>query len=148
MKSLPKLTALALLVSLTGGMYSTAVFAAPNYEEIEERKNAKTKVMGERVGKKVAKAFELYNEDKVDEAIAELRELDPSDEFDKATVNRYLGQLYAQKENYAEAIKYTRQAVAPDVLNFKEQGDLMKLLGDLLLGTEKYADCVMKLIED
>lgn len=140
MKSLPKLTALALLVSLTGGMYSTAVFAAPNYKEIEERKNAKTKVMGERVGKKVAKAFELYNEDKVDEAIIELRELDPSDEFDKATVNRYLGQLYAQKENYAEAIKYTRQAVAPDVLNFKEQGDLMKLLGDLLLGTEKYAE--------
>ncbi|MEJ6476468.1 hypothetical protein [Pseudoalteromonas piscicida] len=140
MKSLPKFTALALLIALTGGMYSTSAAAAPNYEEIEKRKAAKTKIMGERVGKKVAKAFDLYNEEKVDEAIAMLRELDPSDEFDKATVNRYLGQLYAQKENYAEAIKYTRQAIAPDALNFKDQGDLMKLLGDLLLGTEKYAE--------
>ncbi|PAY02573.1 hypothetical protein CKO50_04170 [Pseudoalteromonas sp. HM-SA03] len=140
MKSLPKFTALALLIALTGGIYSESVSAAPNYEEIEKRKAAKTKIMGERVGKKVAKAFELYNEEKVDEAIAMLRELDPSDDFDKATVNRYLGQLYAQKENYGEAIKYTRLAIAPDALNFKDQGDLMKLLGDLLLGTEKYSE--------
>lgn len=140
MKSLPKFTALALLVALTGGIYSNSVSAAPNYEEIEKRKAAKTKIMGERVGKKVAKAFDLYNEEKVDEAIAMLRELEPSDDFDKATVNRYLGQLYAQKENYGEAIKFTRQAIAPDALNFKDQGDLMKLLGDLLLGTEKYAE--------
>ncbi|GEK09904.1 tetratricopeptide repeat protein [Pseudoalteromonas sp. SCSIO 43201] len=140
MKSLPKFTALALLIALTGGTYSGSVSAAPNYEEIEKRKAAKTKIMGERVGKKVAQAFDLYNEEKVDEAIAMLRELDPSDEFDKATVNRYLGQLYAQKENYAEAIKYTRQAIAPDALNFKDQADIMKLLGDLLLGTEKYAE--------
>ncbi|MBQ4814106.1 hypothetical protein J8M20_22260 [Pseudoalteromonas luteoviolacea] len=138
MKQMSKATALALMMSLAGGALSTAVVAAPDPAKIEERKKAKTKVMGERVGKKVIKAFDLYNEDKVDEAIAILLEIDASDEFDKATVNRYLGNLYAQKEEYKTAIKYIRQAIAPDVLNFKDQADLMKLLGDLLVGTEQY----------
>ncbi|WP_440053539.1 CDC27 family protein [Pseudoalteromonas sp. T1lg65] len=142
MKNLPKFTALALLVALTGALYSEAGFAAPNYEEIEKRKNAKTKLMGERVGKKVSKAFELYNEDKLDEAIAAFREIDPSDEFDKATVNRFLAQFYAQKENYEEAVKYTRLSVAPDVLNFNDQAQMMKLLGDLSRATEKYQDAI------
>ncbi|KNC65893.1 tetratricopeptide repeat protein [Pseudoalteromonas ardens] len=138
MKQMSKATALALMMSLAGGALSTAAFAAPDPAKIEARKNAKTKVMGERVGKKVIKAFDLYNEDKVDEAIALLLEIDASDDFDRATVNRYLGNLYAQKEEYQTAIKYIRQAIAPDVLNFKDQGDLIKLLGDLLIGTEQY----------
>ena len=96
--------------------------------------------MGERTGKKVIKAFDLYNEEKVDEAIVLLREIDPSNDFDKATVNRYLGSMYAQKEKYDEAIKYSKQAVAPDVLNFADQEQTLKLLGDLYAGTEKYQE--------
>ncbi|MBQ4847963.1 tetratricopeptide repeat protein [Pseudoalteromonas sp. MMG005] len=142
MTHLKKATALALLMSLSGTVYSTAAVAAPDYAKIEERKNAKTKIMGERTGKKVVKAFDLYNEDKVDEAIALLKELEPSSDFDKATVNRYLGSMYAQKENYAEAIKYGRLAIAPDALNFKDQADLYKLLGDLLAGTGKFNDAI------
>jgi tetratricopeptide (TPR) repeat protein len=142
MTHLKKATALALLMSLSGTVYSTAAFAAPDFAKIEERKNAKTKIMGERTGKKVVKAFDLYNEDKIDEAIASLKELNPSNDFDKATVNRYLGSMYAQKENYAEAIKYSRLAIAPDVLNFKDQADLYKLLGDLLSGTSRFKEAI------
>jgi tetratricopeptide (TPR) repeat protein len=142
MTQFKKATALALLMSLSGTIYSNAAVAAPDYAKIEERKNAKTKIMGERTGKKVVKAFDLYNEDKIDEAIALLKELDPSDDFDKATVNRYLGNMYAQKEQYAEAIKYIRVALAPDALNFKDQADLYKLLGDLLIGTNKYQEAI------
>ncbi|OHU87723.1 MULTISPECIES: tetratricopeptide repeat protein [Pseudoalteromonas] len=138
MTQFKKATALALLMSLSGTVYSTAAVAAPDYAKIEERKNAKTKIMGERTGKKVVKAFDLYNEEKIDEAIALLRELEPSDDFDKATVNRYLGNMYAQKEQYDEAIKYIRLALAPDALNFKDQADLYKLLGDLYMGTENF----------
>ncbi|NOU49624.1 tetratricopeptide repeat protein [Pseudoalteromonas sp. JBTF-M23] len=142
MKHLNKATALALLMSLSGTVYTTAAVAAPDYAKIEERKKAKTKIMGERTGKKVVKAFDLYNEDKIDEAIAELKELDPSNDFDKATVNRYLGNMYAQKERYDDAIKYIRSAIAPDALNFKDQADLYKLLGDLLIGTNKYQEAI------
>ena len=68
MKQFHKAAALAVLISLSGAV-STSVIAAPDYAEIEKRKKAKSKIMGERTGKKVVKAFDLYNEDKVDEAI-------------------------------------------------------------------------------
>ena len=86
MKNLSKVTALALLISLGGSVVSPAVSAKPNYEEIEKRKKAKTKIMGERTGKKVVKAFDLYNEENIDGALALLLELKPSNAFDKATV--------------------------------------------------------------
>ncbi|MBG9990549.1 tetratricopeptide repeat protein [Pseudoalteromonas sp. APC 3358] len=140
MRNFSKVTALAILMSVTGATLSASVLAAPDYAKIEERKKAKTKIMGERTGKKVIKAFDLYNEEKVDEAIVLLREIDASNDFDKATVNRYLGSMYAQKEKYDEAIKYSKQAVAPDVLNFADQEQTLKLLGDLYAGTEKYQE--------
>lgn len=141
MKQLHKATALALLISLTGVCSSNAV-AAPDPAKIEARKNAKTKIMGERTGKKVVKAFELYNNDQLDEAIALLEELDPSNDFDKATVDRYLGNLYAQKEDYNKAISSILLAIKPDVLNFKDQGDLYKLLGDLYMGQQQYPEAI------
>lgn len=138
MKQLHKVTALALLMTLTG-VCSNAV-AAPDPAKIEARKKAKTKIMGERTGKKVVKAFELYNNDQLDEAIALMEELDPSNDFDKATVDRYLGNFYAQKEDYAKALEYVKRAVEPDVLNFKDQADTLKFLGDLYYGQQKYVE--------
>ena len=140
MRNLSKVTALAILMSVSGAAITAPVLAAPDYAKIEERKKAKTKIMGERTGKKVIKAFDLYNEDKIDEAIALLKEIDASNDFDKATVNRYLGSMYAQKEKYDEAIKYSRQAVAPDILNFADHEQTLKLLGDLYAGTEKFQE--------
>jgi uncharacterized protein HemY len=140
MKQLHKASAFALLITLTG-VCGTAV-AAPDPAKIEARKKAKTKVMGERTGKKVVKAFDLYNNDQLDEAIVLLEDLDPSNDFDKATVNRYLGNLYAQKEDYAKAIGFIVEAIKPDVLNFKDQADLYKLLGDLYMGQQKYTDAL------
>jgi len=138
MRNLSKVTALAVLMSLSGAVITAPVLAAPDYAKIEERKKAKTKIMGERTGKKVVKAFDLYNEDKLDEAIAMLKELEPSDDFDKATVNRYLGSMYGQKEQYKTAIKYLELAVAPDVLNFADQEQSLKTLGDMYAGTEQF----------
>lgn len=140
MTQLHKATALVLLMSLTG-VCSKAV-AAPDPAKIEARKKAKTKIMGERIGKKVVKAFEFYNNDQLDEAIVALADLEPSDEFDKATVDRYLGNFYAQKEDYAKAIGFVESAVKPDVLNFKDQADTLKFLGDLYIGQQKYNEAI------
>lgn len=139
MRNLSKVTALAVLMSFSGAVFTASALAAPDYAKIEERKKAKTRVMGERVGKKVIKAFDLYNEDKLDEAIAMLKEIDASDDFDKATVNRYLGSMYGQKEQYKTAIKHLELAVAPDILNFADQEQSLKTLGDMYAGTEQYA---------
>ena len=139
MRNFSKVTALAILMSVSGASLTAPVLAAPDYAKIEERKKAKTKIMGERTGKKVIKAFDLYNEDDVDGAIALLKELEPSNDFDKATVNRYLGSMYAQKEQYKVAIKYMKAAIAPDVLNFADQAQGLKTLGDMYAGTEQYS---------
>jgi tetratricopeptide (TPR) repeat protein len=139
MRNFSKVTALAILMSVSGAVFIAPVLAAPDYAKIEERKNAKTKIMGERTGKKVIKAFDLYNEDDVDGAIALLNELDPSDDFDKATVNRYLGSMYAQKEQYKLAIKYLKSAISTDILNFADQAQALKTIGDLYAGTEQYS---------
>ncbi|WP_257325662.1 hypothetical protein [Pseudoalteromonas rhizosphaerae] len=138
MRNLSKVTALAVLMSFSGAVFTAPVLAAPDPAKIEARKKAKTRIMGERTGKKVIKAFDLYNEEKLDEAIAMLKEIDASDDFDKATVNRYLGSMYGQKEQYKTAIGYLKLAVAPDVLNFADQEQSLKTLGDMYAGTEQY----------
>ena len=49
MRNLSKVTALAILMSLSGAAFTAPALAAPDYAKIEARKKAKTKVMGERV---------------------------------------------------------------------------------------------------
>lgn len=138
MKKFKKLTsALVVLtaLSVTAGSVSAAV--QPNMAKIEERKARKTQIVGERVGKALIKAFDLYNEDKVNEAIAVLQDVSSSNEFDTATLNRYLGSLYAAKDE-KQAIKYLQLALKPDVLTFADQASSLRLVADLLIQSKQY----------
>ncbi|WP_333607878.1 hypothetical protein [Arsukibacterium sp.] len=103
---------------------------AADRERIEARKNAKTQLPGERVGRAVTRAFELYSEEKIDEALALLMDLRPGNDFDTAFVNRFIGNLYATKDA-KQAIKYLELSVKPDVMSFGDQAQALKLLGDL-----------------
>ena len=147
MKKFKKLTS-ALVVLTALGVSSAPVFAAvqPNMAKVEERKARKTQIVGERVGKTLVKAFELYNEEKLDEAIAALLDVDSSNEFDKATLNRFLGNLYATKDE-KQAIKYLSLAVKPDLLTFADQASTMKLLADMLMQDKQYQKAI-KAYED
>lgn len=103
----------------------------------------KTQLVGERTGKKVQAAFEAYNEDRLQEAIDILKEVDPSDDFDKAYVNRFLGNLIASQEGKGkEAFGYLEQAVNPKVLNDTEHSQTLKLLGDLSMQEQNYSEAV------
>ena len=147
MKKFKKLTsALVVLtaLSLTAGSVSAAV--QPNMAKIEERKARKTQIVGERVGKALIKAFDLYNEDKVNEAIAVLKDVSSSNDFDTATLNRYLGSLYAAKDE-KQAIKYLKLAIAPDVLTFTDQASSMRLVADLLIQSKQFQESI-KAYED
>lgn len=147
MKKFKKLTS-ALVVLTALGVSAAPVFAAvqPNMAKVEERKARKTQIVGERVGKTLVKAFELYNEEKLDEAIAALLDVDSSNEFDKATLNRFLGNLYATKDE-KQAIKYLTLAVKPDLLTFADQASTMKLLADMLMQDKQYQKAI-KAYED
>ena len=147
MKKFTKLTS-ALVILTALGVTTTTVNAAvqPNMAKVEERKARKTQIVGERVGKTLVKAFDLYNEEKVDEAIAALKDVSSNNEFDTATLNRFLGNLYATKDEQ-QAIKYLTLAVKPDVLTFTDQAASMRLLADLLL-QNKQNQAAVKAYED
>lgn len=101
------------------------------------------KVMGQRVGKKVIKAFDLYNEDKVDEALAILLEINPSNEFDRATVNRYIGGMYTGVEGKAkDAMKYLKLAVEADVLPYPDHTESLRNLAGLSASEKMYEDAI------
>lgn len=101
------------------------------------------KVMGQRVGKKVIKAFDLYNEDQVEEALAILLEINPKNEFDRATVNRYIGGMYAGMDGKAkEAIKFLKLAVDANVLPYADHSESLRNLGALSMGEKQYAESI------
>ncbi|MFC4699845.1 tetratricopeptide repeat protein [Glaciecola siphonariae] len=115
-----------------------AAIVCPGY------KQPKTQLLGERTGKKLQTAFEAYNEERLNDAVSLLREIEPKEEFDKASVERFLGQILVSMDgdNAPEALKLLESAAGRKVLNDRDQADLMKLNGDLSLQEEKYGNAV------
>jgi Tfp pilus assembly protein PilF len=149
MKALFKVTSLALVMSLGSVVYSAPTLAKPDPAQIEERKKRKTKVMSERTGKKVLKAFDVYNGDEekgikadVAAALQMLSEIDPSDVFDRAIVNYYMSQMSYQLDKFNDAISTAKASAKPDVLNFKEQATVLKLIADLERQEKRYKDAI------
>ncbi|WP_163934151.1 lipopolysaccharide assembly protein LapB [Paraferrimonas sp. SM1919] len=132
--------AAALLLGLVAGAASTPALAAKKGEcPIDKRKS---KAVGERAGKKVQKAFELYGEEKTDEALQVLLDADPSNDFDKAYVNRFIANLYAEKGNNDAAVKHVGMAVKADILGGSDHAGAVRLYADLLMQGKKYAQAV------
>ena len=143
MKQTFKMSAFALVLgagavlSAPAALAQSAPVVCPGYTK------GKTTLVGERTGKKVQKAFEFYNLDQVNEALNVLYELDPSDDFDKAYVQRFIGNLLAAQEGQGgKALGYLVDAVEPKVLNDLEHAQTLKLLGDLSMQEEKYTGAI------
>ncbi|MBT1450886.1 hypothetical protein KJ365_08325 [Glaciecola sp. XM2] len=100
----------------------------------------KTKLLGERTGRSLQAALEAYNEDRIPESVEILKEMNPREPFDKASVDRFLGQILVSMDgdNFAEAGKLLASAANSGVLNDRDQADLLKLNGDLSLQEEDY----------
>ena len=107
-----------------------------------EKKKRKTQLVGASVGKKVSKAFELYSADDIKGALELLLEIETKKEYDRAYVDMFLARLYATTGDEANAIKFLKTAIAPDILNEKDQDDSMKLLGDLQMQTKAYEQAI------
>ncbi len=106
-------------------------------------KKGPTKIPGQRVGKKVQRAFEAYNNDLVDEAVEILKDIDASDGFDKAYVERFIGNLLAAKEGQAKnALDYLLRSVSGENLNDGEHAITLRLIGDLNMQEKQYKDAI------
>ncbi|KMT64706.1 tetratricopeptide repeat protein [Catenovulum maritimum] len=108
-----------------------------------KKKKRPVEVMSEKVGKQVGEAYTLALEDKLKEAIAAFKEIEPKKEFDNAYVNRLLGILYAQDGDYKLAYKHIKIAADLDVLGWDDQASSYQILATLSLSEEKYADTIM-----
>ena len=106
-------------------------------------KRGSTKIVGERTGKKVQRAFEAYNEDLIADAIQILVDIETSDTFDKAYVDRFVGNLLAAEKGRAkEAMTRLTASVSTKILNDREHADTLRLLGDLNLQEKEYKTAV------
>ena len=137
-------SAIALVLSAGAVISAPAVQAqtsqpvvCPGYEK------GKTTLVSERTGKKVQKAFEAYSEDRVDEALQLLYDINASDDFDKAYVARFIGNLLAGQDGQGtKALGYLTQAVDNKVLNDLNHADTLKLTADLSMQEKKYNDAI------
>lgn len=129
--------ALGLATFTSGALAQQPAVACAGYEV------PKTQLLGEKVGKKLNEAFEAYNEDRVAEAITLLREVEAKEDFDKASVNKFLGQLLASQDGKsAESLEYLRRSIETKILNDADHASITKAVGDLSLNEEKYDDAL------
>ncbi|HAS14379.1 MAG TPA: hypothetical protein DCS01_03655, partial [Idiomarina abyssalis] len=114
-------------------------FSIPDQETVEAQKKARdNKAASQSIGRAIMDAFELYEEEKIKEAIAVLEEQDPDPGYDSAYLGRFLGNLYAADERMADALEVLKDAVDQDVLGWNDQAAAMKLVGQISLQEEKY----------
>lgn len=130
--------------ALVMGSYSTLSLAQANLAvQCPGYKPAKTQLLGQKVGKKLNKAFEAYNQDLVKEAIELLYEIETDDPFDRASVDRFLGQLLVSEPGKrAEAADYLERAVKVKILNDNDHAPIIKLVGDLKYEAGDYEEAI------
>ncbi|MDC2891015.1 tetratricopeptide repeat protein [Psychrosphaera algicola] len=101
------------------------------------------KALGPRIGKKVQKAFELYSADDIKGGLEILLEVDAKDDFDKAYIDRFIGNMYAQEGQVDLALKHLTSAKDIDELPFDDHKGVLKLIADLSIQEKKYEDALV-----
>lgn len=118
-------------------------FDYPTPEEADQRRTSRrNQTASERIGRRIMRAFEYYEEDDIDSAIEELEDASPRDGYDTAYVNRFLGNLYAGNDQTEDAIRLLTQAVEADVLGYNDQAASLVLVANLMLQEERYEEAL------
>jgi tetratricopeptide (TPR) repeat protein len=131
--------ATALLLSVCGSALLSNTVVAAEECEIDTRQS---RAVGESAARKVQKSFEAYTDGNLDEAIATLLEANARNDFDKAYVDRMLGNFYAEKGQMKTAIKFLKTAVDADILGGTDHAATMRLYADLLLQEKKFKEAI------
>lgn len=100
--------------------------------------NASAEELSQFTAGKVQRAHNLQQEEKLNEAIAVLADLNPSRSYDKAFVNRMLGIFYWQKGNTNKAIQNLTLAVNSNLLVDEQAWVTQRMLADILLSEEAF----------
>lgn len=88
--------------------------------------------------RKVVYANELQEQGKLNDAIKQLKDYQPRQAYDKAYIQRMLGNLYWQVEQPEQTIKQLTLAVDANILEPLAQRDTLSMLADILLSQGHY----------
>ena len=143
-------TSLVIATSLLIAQAPIADVANAAEAKQEKKKKRPTYLTSPRVSKKIQKAFELYSGDEekglesdVQGALDVLLEIEPSKDYDKAFVARFIGVMYAQLgNNDAKTIEWLKKAVEPDLLSETDHGESLKLLADMQMQSKDYKNAL------
>lgn len=118
-------------------------FEIPSADEVRQIRDARTtQAVSERVGRSIMQAFEYYEEDQTQEAIQVLRDTTARNDFDRAYLARFIGNLLASEDELEEATAQLDRAVTLDRLSFGDHGAAIRLLADLNLQQENYEEAL------
>jgi len=105
----------------------------------------KSYTLSQRVGKKMIKVYDLYAADKLSSAIKMALTIKAKKPYDKAYLNRFLGNMYAgQSGQSKKAINYLKRAVAADILSTVEHGAALRTLADLQMQQRHYKSAIKR----
>ena len=111
--------------------------ACPGY------KPPSTKIPNAKVGKKVQAAYEAYSADMIDEAIVILKDITAKDDYDRAFVDRFLGNLLAAQEGQANnALDYLLRSVKVKQLNDGDHAATLRLVADLNMQQRQFKQAI------
>ena len=136
---------LVAFVATTTMPVSSTAFAAEDTKKTQKKKKKSTKIVGPSVGKKVQKAFEAYSEDRIDDALEILLDVETSKTYDRAYLDRFIASMYATKggdANIAKALVRLEAATKDNVLNEGEHAEALKLLADLQMQEKQYENAL------
>ncbi|RUO26201.1 hypothetical protein CWE09_05655 [Aliidiomarina minuta] len=120
-------------------------FSIPSPDEVRAiRDRRPSQAVSERVGRNIMEAFELYEEDLTQEAIQVLRGTNARNDFDRAYLARFIGNLLASEDELDEAIAQLERAVDFNILSFGDHGASIRLLADLNLQHENYEEALQR----
>lgn len=112
-----------------------------------EQREIETGLMSESTYNRLNKVAELIGEEKYSEAVSELEDLRGSrlSDFEKATVEQYLGFLAAQRERYPDAIDHFSEAVQLNQLSNQTHFEMILQIAQLYNALERYDEALEQL---
>ena len=141
---------LALPVSVIFEAISLSEVYAAKKERKKPPKARRTQTMSKKVGADFVKAQETLGEEQADKALSILNNLLRNQDlrdFEKATIVRLKGYVYAEKEDYPQSMKFLKEALSYNALEPQAQLDLQFGIAQLYLAVDQWDKGLSELLE-
>jgi len=120
------------------------------YKKNRPPKHMRTQTLSKKVGADFLKAQEALNEEKYDESHKILDRLLSNQElsdFERATIYRLKGYVYAEKEDYQKSIDSLQQSLSFNALELQAQLDLQFGIAQLYLAIDQWGNGLREILD-